>query len=167
MSKYSVFLPLYFQILRDIASYCSLFSESRPPLWNLINRGFLFKAFQEDNLSGLISHEFVNKVNYVHEARRNITSVFFPYPSHMVGRLLAFYPSMTMYDCILEEITEGFFDSDDVPPPEFWLTFENETLISFIPDRFSDVATIGTENSISGCLEWLDLAPQTIYFTDT
>jgi hypothetical protein len=61
-----------------------------------------------------------------------------------------------MYDGVSEQVSNKFFDSDDVPPPEFWLFFRDDTLFSFIPDDFLEYANFGVDSSMSGCFEWMD-----------
>jgi len=71
------------------------------------------------------------------------------------GRWLCFDPYLTMYDSLAESESSGFFDSGDVPPPEFWVSVESNILISFIPKKFLKYACLGVDNCGSDCLYWL------------
>ena len=70
------------------------------------------------------------------------------------GRYLFFDPSATMYDGLAEEQSSGFFDSDDTPPPEFWIGAKDGLLISFVPLEFISLADNGVINSMSESIEW-------------
>jgi hypothetical protein len=50
--------------------------------------------------------------------------------------------------------SSGFFDSCGVPPPEFWVGFYDEILISFIPENFLYVANLGVDICMDDSLAW-------------
>jgi hypothetical protein len=142
------------KIVREVHSFYCAFPFGKMPIWSLVHRGFLFEAFRRGGKEGVSEVELAHKVNEVSRLRRGLMLLeppVFP-PS---GKILAFYPDMTMYDGISEQASDAFFDSDDVPPPELWLFFGENTLFSFIPDEFVGRANSGVENSMSGCLEWV------------
>lgn len=121
--------------------------------WCLTDRGFLFKLFQENGTSSTYVDLFSVMIKQVIERRNRMIK-----KSHqgwvVAGRILIFDPSSTMYDGIAEEVTEGFFDSDDLPPPEFWLGMNGGKLAAFIPSVFASRANEGVECCLGGCLEW-------------
>tara|TARA_B100000745_G_C20130797_1_gene387491 strand:+ start:883 stop:1074 length:192 start_codon:yes stop_codon:yes gene_type:complete len=59
-----------------------------------------------------------------------------------------------MYDGVSELASSSFFDSDDSPPPEFWLGVEGDSLVSFIPEDYISRANEGVECCMGGCLAW-------------
>lgn len=124
-------------------------------LWCLTDRGFLFKLFQESNATGKHVDSFAEVINQVIKDRQG--KIKQSCKGRVVaGRILTFDPSATMYDGISEEVTGGFFDSDDLPPPEFWVGMVGEKLAAFIPSVFISRASEGVECCMGGCLEWAD-----------
>ena len=140
------------QTLVELENFYTSFPMGEFPLWKLIERGFLFKLFQQKE--EVFIDTLSERVNLVLLMRKRMAN-FIQTPLSISGRLLAFYPYLTMYDGVAEQVSNGFFDSDDVPPPEFWLSLKDEVLLAFIPDEFIKQANQGVENSMSGCLEWL------------
>ena len=140
------------QTLFELENFYTSFPMGEFPIWKLIERGFLFKLFQQEE--GVSIGTLSEKVNLILLARkRMINSIQTSFP--ISGKLLAFYPYLTMYDGVAEQVSNDFFDSGDVTPPEFWLGLKNEVLLAFIPDEFIEQANQGVKNSMSGCLEWL------------
>lgn len=122
-------------------------------LWRLNDQGFLFKLFQESSTSATYMDFFSERVKQVVEMRNRMVEQV--HQGRVVaGRILIFDPSTTMYDGIAEEVTDGFFDSDDVPPPELWLGMNDGKLAAFIPSVFASRANEGVECCLGGCLEW-------------
>jgi hypothetical protein len=122
-------------------------------LWKLAEPGFLFAAFEKIDFEDQLVSAFFEKVENI--TNRNSSDLQEIAGNIVItGRFLFFNPSATMYDCLAEKFTDGFFDSDDVPPPEFWLCRWNSKLVSFIPSELFDRANVGVEHSTSGCLEW-------------
>lgn len=122
-------------------------------LWSIYNKGFLYQLFKANSDNHL--SEFSQVVCDVISSKEGCLKgdeILLT----LDGKWLCFDPSSTMYDEVAEELSSGFFDSDDVPPPEFWVCFDNELLISFIPIKFLDVADQGVDNCISGSLFWME-----------
>jgi len=137
------------QLAKRLVSAKLEFSE----LWSIYNKGFLYRLFKANSDKHLF--EFGQVVNEVISDKNNRYK-HSDVPQTLDGEWLCFDPSSTMYDEVAEESSSGFFDSDDVPPPEFWVCFDNELLISFIPSEFLDVANQGIDNCISGSLFWME-----------
>lgn len=135
--------------LQDAASY---YLNKQEGLWRLTDRGFLFNYFQSYNSNGEYIIHFYEKIEMVAKSRNKFCDFR---GAQVSGRILLFDPSAAMYDGLSEELTDGFFDSDDVPPPEFWVGIKNGKLVAFIPSEFEAIANIGVENCMSGCLEWV------------
>jgi hypothetical protein len=130
-----------------------LYKANPNSLWDLAERGFLFAAFEASNAKAQYVDVFFEKVESV--TTRNCKNVSEKEANTVpTGTLLFFDPSATMYDCLAEEFSDGLFDSDDVPPPEFWLGKWNAKLVSFIPSELFARANAGVEHCPSGSLEW-------------
>lgn len=122
-------------------------------IWSSMDKGLLFKLFKQYGNTGEHILFFSESVNQIILKRKKFKSNVAEGVVH--GRILEFDPNATMYDGIAEDCTEGFFDSDDVPPPEFWIGMQNEKLLSFIPSELCERADVGVRNCISGCLVWI------------
>lgn len=72
------------------------------------------------------------------------------------GKFIMFDIYLSMFDCLANDETNGFFDESDCPPPEFWIGFLNNKIISYIPEHFVSLADKGVEISMSGSLIWLE-----------
>ena len=115
-------------------------------LWTLAEQGLLYRCFSEaDNYLD----EFFREVNAVvakKEYRDN--------SERLSGRWLYFDPPTSMYDGFASTFSNGFFDKDDVPPPEVWVGCDKDKLVCFVPEQFVEQAESGIEQHISGSLEW-------------
>lgn len=114
-------------------------------LWGMCNKNF---------------SDLTNK-NYV-EVVEVIESVFAKYKVNEQkisfdtnGKILEFDISCSMYDCLAFNETNGFFDECDCPPPEFWIAYIDNKILSYIPEKYLDIANLGVEISMSGSLQWL------------
>jgi len=138
--------------LDQLAKYLVKAKLELSELWIIYNKGFLYRFFKEDSDKYLFKFgQVVNKVIDDKKNRLKHSDTLLT----LDGQWLCFDPSSTMYDEVAEELSSGFFDSDDVPPPEFWVCFDNELLISFIPSKFLVVANLGVDSCISGSLNWM------------
>jgi len=123
-------------------------------IWDLCEKGFLYDLFKYSNLDGhnlsVCFFEVVESVLNKKLARKK-----YNHPNLLLkGKWLLFDPASTMFDGVAETQSNGFFDSDDVPPPEFWVGYVNQVLVSFIPNKFLDLANLGVDSCISGSLYW-------------
>jgi hypothetical protein len=140
-------------IFLELTSYYSEQMNSHS-IWQLAEKGFLYKAFKNSNSVEFFLNSFHHKVTEVIDLRRS--KLLEPRGKLVLsGRFLLFYPTVTMYDGLSEKESSGLFDADDVPPPEFWIGVEDGKLVSFIPTEFMDKAIAGVEICLSGCLEWI------------
>lgn len=141
--------------LRDLAARYVDGEIDKNSIWKLYRKGFLYEFFKSDNTGSGCDHlaKFSEAVSEVLNKKLDCAKRL---PSNTVlkGRWLFFDPSSTMYDEVAEVESLGFFDSCDVPPPEFWVEFYNDVLISFIPENFLDLAILGVDSCISGSLFW-------------
>ncbi len=77
------------------------------------------------------------------------------------GRLLAFAPDDNLADGAAEVETNGYLDSDNVPPWDTWIAYLYESkprqyVVSWVPPNFVDSVTRGIEVNPEGCIWWAD-----------
>ncbi len=132
----------------------SLDKLSNDDLWKACEKGLLFELFNGKKKDNDFLNVFFDVVENVISSREYVFPGLNSFDSNFEGKLISFSPSATMYDGVAEELSDGFFDSDDVPPPEFWVQREGDKLISYIPKTFIQIANLGLENCMSCALEW-------------
>lgn len=77
------------------------------------------------------------------------------------GRILAFDLEATYYDGVPESISDGFFDAEDLPPWDTWITYgpiptlSNNFLISWVPLEFEAVVERAVEAHMADAYEWV------------
>jgi hypothetical protein len=82
------------------------------------------------------------------------------------GRLMINFPNNDLACGAAEQETAGFFDVNNVPPWDTWVTyfqdqqqnidsFDNEYLIAWIPPAFVDLANEGINVNPEQCIMWL------------
>jgi hypothetical protein len=78
-----------------------------------------------------------------------------------IGRILRHSLRETTYSCTTQDISGGFFDSQDLPPWDLWVAIHGgesaPTLLSWIPDILIERANAGTEASAEECFDWYEL----------
>ena len=72
------------------------------------------------------------------------------------GRLLLFVPSETLMDGSAKYSSNGFFDVNNVPPWDTWVSFSDRTLVSWIPPRLLETAQRGIDANPEACINWID-----------
>jgi len=140
--------------LKELATIYVDTSISDDSLWNAYGKDFLFELFKADDrdyifdFSEIVNNILKNKTDNAKAECKNALSG---------GKFLIFDPTSTMYDGVAEIESTGFFDSTDLPPPEFWIGFFDRVLISFIPERYVEIAARGVDSCISGSLNWFEV----------
>lgn len=82
------------------------------------------------------------------------------------GRLLIYFPNDDLACGAAEQETAGFFDVNNVPPWDTWVTyfpdeqqnidsFDKEYLIAWVPPEFLRLANEGIEVNPEQCIQWL------------
>lgn len=84
------------------------------------------------------------------------------------GRILIYYPKVSLSDGAAELASSGFFNAANEPPWDTWFYFgvsslpglehRNDFLLSWIPDDFISLADLGVDNNPEMCLEWAILS---------
>lgn len=79
------------------------------------------------------------------------------------GRLLLYYPNLTLSDGTAELVSRGFFDADNEPAWDVWVFCDRDEsvpidygvyLLSWIPNRVVDLVEQGIHFNPERCLEW-------------
>ncbi len=80
------------------------------------------------------------------------------------GRLLVYFPNDNLFCGAAELETDGFFDVDNVPPWDTWVTYiekdrcgeyGTEYLVAWIPREFVELADRGIKVNPEQCIQWL------------
>lgn len=50
-----------------------------------------------------------------------------------------------MHDCLAYEETNGFYDERDCPIPEFWIAYIDGKILSYIPEKYLELANLGVK----------------------
>ena len=114
-------------------------------------------AFQEP--LQLLS-QWVSKVNEV-AARRSqqiarIASQAESQPKEQRGRLIVYAPQDNLSDGAAEVQSLGFFDVDNVPPWDTWVTMAGKYLLAWVPPQMLKFANAGVEVNPEECIKWAD-----------
>jgi len=151
--------PEHFKLQQEVCKYYVEHRAEPDWLWRLCKPDFLSESLGASG-SPETQHQLVlHKVQAAIVARRAMLRDS-GRPVEVKGRFLRFDYPVTMSDCIAMERTKSFFDSDDTPPPEFWVGASDSGLVAFIPDEFIPMANIGIECTSSGCLSWIEVVAE-------
>ncbi|HWY70028.1 MAG TPA: hypothetical protein VNX88_15260 [Terriglobales bacterium] len=72
------------------------------------------------------------------------------------GRLLVFVPGETLMDGGAKYSSNGFFDVNNVPPWDTWVSFSDRTLVSWVPSVLVETAQRGIDVNPEACISWID-----------
>lgn len=150
-------LQHYFPIIQNINDLYQALKSDDNRFWQYADRNFLYQIDGENTEQ---YHIFVNRyVNIVIQNRIKRELEYSMKP--IIGKILALSIDDQLSDGMAEAETNGFFDACDTPAPEFWITFENGVLYSFIPNDFISLVNDGREVAIGDSLHWVN---DLIYF---
>lgn len=76
-------------------------------------------------------------------------------PTKEHGRLLNYWPDENLADGAAEYSSNGFFDTDNVPPWDTWVSFDDRTLICWIPRVLVPLAQAGIDANPEACIDWV------------
>ena len=77
------------------------------------------------------------------------------------GKILVFYPELSLNDGLMSIESEGFIDEDDCPPWATWFYYSPEIdddgsrLYCWIPQAFIHIVDSAMESDQYSCLRWL------------
>lgn len=72
-----------------------------------------------------------------------------------LGRLLVYFPHENLADGAAEFSSNGFYDTNNVPPWDLWVSFSDGALISWVPVGLVEVAHMGIDANPEECIRWL------------
>jgi hypothetical protein len=70
------------------------------------------------------------------------------------GRLLHYWPHENLACGAAEYSSNGFFDQNNVPPWDTWMSFDGRTLVSWVPSILIPLAQDGIDANPEGCIAW-------------
>lgn len=74
------------------------------------------------------------------------------------GRILYHNLRETTYSCTPEEVTDGFFDTQDIPPWDLWIELNDSCeplcLLSWVPESLVSLVNRGVEASAEANIYW-------------
>ena len=71
------------------------------------------------------------------------------------GQLLVYFPHENLADGAADFSSNGFFDCDNVPPWDLWVSFSEGALISWVPIGLIEAAQMGIDANPEQCIQWL------------
>jgi len=72
------------------------------------------------------------------------------------GRLLLYWPENNLAGGAAQASSGGFFNVDNVPPWDIWVTYEGRVLISWVPPGLIELAQMGIDVNPENCIQWID-----------
>ncbi|HKO20059.1 MAG TPA: hypothetical protein VJU82_14345 [Acidobacteriaceae bacterium] len=71
------------------------------------------------------------------------------------GQLLVYFPHENLADGAADFSSNSFFDGDNVPPWDLWVSFSKGALISWVPIGLIEAAHMGIDVNPEQCIQWL------------
>jgi len=72
------------------------------------------------------------------------------------GRLLLYVPAENLADGAAEYVSGGFFDLDNTPPWDVWVTYSHGILLSWVPPHLLTLVQDGIDMNPECCIHWMD-----------
>jgi hypothetical protein len=76
-------------------------------------------------------------------------------PSADSGRFLVYLPHENLACGAAEFSSNGFYDLNNVPPWDLWVSFSDGELISWVPIGLIEAAHMGIDANPEQCIQWL------------
>jgi hypothetical protein len=79
------------------------------------------------------------------------------------GRILAFDLEATFFDEVPAEVTDGFFDAEDLPPWDTWISYgfhpklKTNVLFAWVPVEFETLVERAVQASFANAYQWVEL----------
>jgi hypothetical protein len=70
------------------------------------------------------------------------------------GRFLIYFPHENLADGAAQVSSNGFFDVNNVPPWDVWVSFSDGALISWVPLGLIELAQMGIDANPEECIRW-------------
>lgn len=75
------------------------------------------------------------------------------------GRLLLYVPEENLADGAAESMSNRFFDVENCPPWDTWVTYSDSTLLSWVPPELVPLAQRGIDVNPEQCIRWMHQPP--------
>jgi hypothetical protein len=124
-------------------------------LWLLSDPDIVWGSYEEAKAStGTGSYDlfFHHVIDCIEDRISNTSQTSFD-PTKK-GAWLNYYPENALFEDVAMYEAPGFFGSGDCPPPAFWTHLERDVLVSFIPNRYIETASIGVDVCVNETLVW-------------
>ena len=131
----------------DMASLVLLRKQLRSPE---LLQGPLSENLSAKDFADAVSSVLTNRHERLKETNAKITRP----PSAEVGKLLHYWPHENLACGAAEYSSNGFFDADNVPPWDTWVSFDGSTLISWVPAILIPLAQAGIDANPEECISW-------------
>jgi hypothetical protein len=113
-------------------------------------QGPLSENLSTANFADAVSAVVSNRRKRLNEANTKITR-----PSSAgAGKLLYYWPHENLACGAAEYSSNGFFDVDNVPPWDTWVSFNGSILISWVPAILIPLAQAGIDANPEECISW-------------
>lgn len=101
-----------------------------------------------------------------HQLRYRKLRVGYELPVVVTGKFMLYFPDENLSDGYAEVVSGGFFDGDNVPAYDTWVSFCSETgqsphsdrryLLCYVPVPLIAAADAGIEGNPESCIVWLE-----------
>jgi hypothetical protein len=71
------------------------------------------------------------------------------------GKLLLYEPLENVSDGAAEASSHGFFDANDAPPWDTWITYLDDAIVSWVPESMIPSAQAGIDANPVDCIHWI------------
>jgi hypothetical protein len=131
----------------DMASLFLLHEQLRTP--------DLLKEDEQEALSATTFAEAFSLVTARRSERMKQFNVRLTSPSLPEdGRLLHYWPHENLACGAAEYSSNGFFDQNNVPPWDTWISFDGRVLVSWVPAILIPLAQDGIDANPEACIAW-------------
>lgn len=118
----------------------------------------------DDGLDERVVHELCSLRGG--ELHRRALAIARGLPLAVAGRFMVYFPDESLRDGYAELVSLGFFDVDNVPAWDTWVSFHVEDdaswphprryVLCYVPAALVDLADEGIDGNPEQCIEWLD-----------
>jgi len=114
--------------------------------------------------------DLVCRIGHARQSQLRYRKLAVPYQPPVVaaGRFMLYFPDQNLCDGYAQQVSNGFFDVDNVPACNTWVSFFDETghaltyarryLLCYVPVAALAAADAGIEGNPEECIVWLEQA---------
>jgi hypothetical protein len=162
----SMDFALFEKRLLETMTFCHHLLEEKKEhaiLWDAIaEKSELLSKSEIDKLN---SEDWSARTTTLFEIRAKYLETLYLFgelPMDREGKIIIYFPDLTLFDGTAELCSEGFFNFYDAPPPSTWLYFVEgnegicQYIIAWVPSECLQLATFGVEVICCGATIFLD-----------